>query len=64
MRDMTETDRIVNRHMARLLTDLEDAACPAIYVDAVKSKLAWMRKDLNEMKGATDAEQIPPSQLY
>jgi len=54
MQEMTETDRIVNRHTARLLTELEDANCPVIFVQAVKSKLAWMRKDLNEMKGNTN----------
>ena len=53
--DMTDTDAIINRHMARLLTELEEAACPAIFRDAVKSKLSWMRQDLNEMKGKFDA---------
>jgi len=46
MPDTTETSTIINRHMARLLSDLEDAACPAIYRDAVKAELMWLRSDL------------------
>jgi hypothetical protein len=48
--DMTASDSIINRHMARLLSELEDAGCPVIFRDAVKSKLSWLRKDLNELK--------------
>jgi len=51
MNEPTETDRIINRHIARLLSELEDANCPSIYIQAVKSKLAWLRSDLNELKG-------------
>jgi len=47
-RDMSETDRIVNRHLARVLTELEDAGCPHIFREAVKSAITWMRSDLNE----------------
>jgi hypothetical protein len=52
MTDVNETrapsgsDAIINRHMARLLSELEDAGCPSIFRDAVKSKLAWLRSDL------------------
>ncbi len=46
---MSDTDAVVNRHMARLLSELEAANCPTIYTEAVKSKLMWMRSDLNEM---------------
>jgi hypothetical protein len=45
---MKDTDAIINRHMARLLSELEEAGCPAIFRDAVKSKLQWLRSDLNE----------------
>jgi len=52
MTDLTEeTSRIVNRHMARLLTDLEEAQCPAIIRQAVKSALGWLRKDLTDLTG-------------
>lgn len=51
MKELTETERIINRHTARLLSELEEANCPTIYVQAVKSKLAWLRQDLNEVKG-------------
>ena len=50
-RQMSNTDAVVNRHMARLLSELEAVNCPTIYIEAVKSKLVWMRSDLNEMKG-------------
>ena len=50
MSELTETDRIINRHTARLLSELEDAGCPVIFRDAVKGKLAWLRSDLNEMR--------------
>jgi len=49
-KEPSESDLIISRHMARLLTELEDAGCPLIFREAVKSKLRWMRSDLNEMK--------------
>ncbi len=55
MKEIMDTDRIVNRHMARLLTELQDANCPAIFVEAVKSKLVWLRRDLNEAKETNNA---------
>ena len=60
---MSETDRIINRHTARLLTELEDAGCPVIFRDAVKSKLHWLRDDLNETKGnVRNDREIPKDQ--
>jgi hypothetical protein len=56
MNELTETDRIINRHIARLLSELEDAGCPVVFRDAVKSKLTWMRSDLKEMK---DVKAVP-----
>ena len=61
---MTDSDTIINRHMARLLSELEDAGCPVIFRDAVKSKLAWLRQDLNELKGNNHAEPIPPRNIH
>jgi hypothetical protein len=52
--EMSETDTIVNRHMARLLCKLEEAGCPDIFRDAVKSELVWLRDDLKEMHNAVD----------
>ena len=40
------SDRVVNRHMARLLTDLEDAGCPVLFRDCVKGRMKWLRDDL------------------
>jgi len=54
LNEMSETDRIINRHTARLLSELEDAGCPVIFRDAVKSKLVWMRSDLNETNERKD----------
>lgn len=59
-RDPSPTDRVVNRHMARLLGQLEDANCPDIFVDAVKAKMAWMRADLNALWKAAGSPEIPP----
>ena len=36
---MTNTTQIVNRHIARTLTELEDAGCPVVFVEAVKRYL-------------------------
>ena len=53
---MSELQKIINRHMARMLTDLEDANCPKIYRDAVKSGLSWLRSDLEEEINGGDYE--------
>ncbi len=50
-----EIERIVNRHLARLLTNLEEAHCPEVYVQAVKSEMQWLRSDLNEAMKETGA---------
>lgn len=61
MNEMSESDRIINRHIARLLGELEDAGCPVIFRDAVKSRLAWLRGDLNELKeGPPNDREQPP----
>lgn len=44
----TEVERIVNRHTARLLTELEEANCPRVFREAVKSEIQWLRSDLKE----------------
>ena len=46
MKEANEMNSIINRHMARLLANLEDAGCPAIYKDAVKAEFVWLRSDL------------------
>ena len=48
MTEMNETNRIVNRHKARILSNLEEAGCPVVFKDAVVSGLNWLRSDLNE----------------
>ena len=37
---------IVNRHMARALTQLTEAGCPDLFGEAVKGKFQWLRSDL------------------
>jgi hypothetical protein len=54
MKGMNEMNAIINRHIARLLTDLEDAGCPVLFRDTVKGRLQWLRADLtNERNGDT-----------
>ena len=55
MNELTETERIINRHKARLLQNLEDAQCPEIYRQAVKAELDWLRSDLNEASGTCES---------
>jgi hypothetical protein len=52
---MKEMDVVINRHIARLLSELEEAACPVIFRDAVKSKLQWLRSDI--MKELNEGER-------
>ena len=50
MTDLTEdTTRTVNRHMARLLTNLEEIHTPEIIKHAVKSEMVYLRDDLAEL---------------
>lgn len=58
---MTTPTQIVNRHMARLLTNLEDAGCPVLFLDAVKAELQWLRHDL-ETAALTD--EVPHKTGY
>ena len=41
-------DRICNRHMRRLLQNLEEDAAPQLIIDAVKKEMVWLRQDLRE----------------
>lgn len=50
MTDKQTIDKIVNRHMARTLSDLEDAGCPSVFISAVKSSFVWLRSDLSKMQ--------------
>lgn len=54
MAQTAETSAIINRHMARLLSDLEDAGCPGIFREAVKSELVWLRDDLTNERTTND----------
>ncbi len=47
---MKEPSQIVNRHMARILADLEEAGCPVVFRECVKSRFQWLREDLIEAK--------------
>lgn len=59
MNDET-ANAIVNRHMARLLGDLEDANCPPVYHRIVKSALVWLRDDISEHEMETTDAMVPP----
>lgn len=54
-------ERILARHTARLLTNLEEARCPDIYHRAVKDELAWLKSDMKEAiqgKNQDDEQEI------
>ena len=51
MNALKETNRTINRHKARLLSDLEAAGCPQIFRNAVVAELDWLRSDLNKIVG-------------
>ena len=57
-KELSEADVIINRHMARLLTDLESANCPRIFIRAVKDALSWLRSDLKEMEEKNERHVI------
>lgn len=42
---------LLNRHMARLLTNLEQAGCPVLFRNEVKAELVWLRSDICETQG-------------
>lgn len=47
-------DKVCNRHMARMLSELEEAGCPAVFRDHVRSKLQWLRSDLKELSDTNE----------
>jgi hypothetical protein len=52
--------KIVNRHIARLMTDLEDANCPVVFRTVVKGRMQWLRDDLvAEFGGDEERLKIP-----
>jgi hypothetical protein len=53
----TELTRSINRHKARLLCNLEEIDCPAIYVEAVKSAYNWLRSDLQKITNESDTNE-------
>ena len=48
MIDKEKIDRLANRHCARTLTNLEDAECPRLYINAVRDGFRWLRSDLRD----------------
>ena len=57
----TATERICNRHMARLLCDLEAAGCPVAFRDAVKRTMRKI-KDLANAATTADGPAIASEQ--
>ncbi len=59
----SDVERVVNRHIARLLEDLEDVQCPKVFIEAVKSELRWLRSDivdlLKDLKGNIHDRNVP-----
>lgn len=58
-KEMT-VNQIINRHKARILSNLEEVNCPLVYKDAVISGLNWLRSDINENErnGAHNEHEI------
>ena len=44
----TPTSRVINRHMARCLTELEDNGYSAECIEIVKRAFCWAREDLGK----------------
>jgi hypothetical protein len=44
-----EVLRACNRHMARLLADLEEAQCPKVYRDVVRAGMQYLRHDMIDL---------------
>jgi len=60
-RPRTAIDIICNRHIARMMENLEQAECPMIYRDAVKREMQWCRNDLNEAELETAKKPVRKS---
>lgn len=58
MNDTKEIERIVNRHMARMLSNLEQAGCPVVFIDWIKSGLSWLRSDLVEALKESNEKEL------
>jgi hypothetical protein len=43
-----EIVRLCNRHIARLMCDLEDSQCPPVYRATVRAEMQWLRRDVVE----------------
>lgn len=41
-----QTENTIKRHMAKLLTRLDDANCPEIYISDIKRQFHFLRDDL------------------
>lgn len=52
----SELLRIINRHKAKCLGDLEAIACPQGYRDIVRNHLDYLRNDLISASKTTGAE--------
>lgn len=55
-----EIIRMVNRHMARLLCNLEESGCLRAYRDAVRAEMQWLRADLLAELAREKEVVLPP----
>lgn len=60
---LSSTDVVVNRHMARFLTDMKEAGCPKIWIDSMKSEFVLIRHELNKLTEPKDAENVVNSSI-
>ena len=54
-------EQVINRHIARLMDELEEAACPTIFRHAVRHRLQQLRTDLVECRDHQPGDRLIPS---
>ena len=53
-----QVNAIVNRHIARIMTDLTEMGVPTLLSEAIKSRLQWLRSDLYKFNSTNDNKGV------
>ena len=53
-----QVNAIVNRHIARVMTELTEMGAPEDLSDHVKSRLQWLRSDLYKFNSTNDNKGV------
>lgn len=59
MNNREQVNAIVNRHIARVMTDLTEMGVPTLLSEAIKSRLQWLRSDLYKHNSSTETKGVP-----